>query len=160
MTALIFRPTMTALSGADQWCSVRAISALSGLSIADTENDLRNLASGRHGEQVSKISSGGIDLWAAKCCTASQSHPDNPVILMCGSTVRAHSSMGGYPISYLTRDGETLSAQGVDATIEACTDPEDPSFVVACAPNYEDESMICAETNEPIECAYPADPAD
>lgn len=65
---------------------------------------------------------------------------------------------GGYPLYFITHDGDTLSFDGVkDYGIpESCRDIRDEWFcrIVACDVNWEDPYMICAQTNEPIESAY------
>ena len=71
--------------------------------------------------------------------------------------VRKYTAVGGYPIAYLTRDNEVLSAKGIEEIGEACDDPDDGEYVVEAFVNWESEDLRCSYTEEPIECAYPMD---
>ncbi len=70
---------------------------------------------------------------------------------------------GGYPIFFVCENGDTLSHAGAvqetEALLEAIADGSD-TRPVAYDINWEDESLYCDITNEPIECAYPSDPSD
>ncbi len=71
--------------------------------------------------------------------------------------VRSFSSMGTYPIYYITKSFDCLSAQAVEDNIRACNDPNDPLFVIEHAVNWENEDLTCDITGNTIECAYPSD---
>ncbi len=73
-----------------------------------------------------------------------------------------YSWPGGYPIYFVSLDGGPLSFKAVRANwrqvIEAYREGECVDWrMMAADINWEDEQLICAETNEPIECAYPKD---
>ena len=67
---------------------------------------------------------------------------------------------GGYPVYYVTADGEALSYDAVVDNIEevifAIVNPEygDDWNVVGLYINYEDHDLYCAHTHKPIESAY------
>ena len=69
---------------------------------------------------------------------------------------------GGYPCYFICADGDPLSFEAVTenkALVEAAiADPgTDKQWqVVAYEINWEDESLLCAHTNQPIESAYGA----
>jgi len=94
-------------------------------------------------------------------------HPNNPAILTYKSRlaggvevdrVRKYSSVGSYPVFYVTQDGGVLSAEAVEENLEACCDPEQPDwFVVAHDANWEDPDLYCDHTGERIESAYADD---
>jgi hypothetical protein len=68
---------------------------------------------------------------------------------------------GGYPCHFICSDGEALSWKAAeenaglirDALI--ADDRHSGWHVCAFDINWEDEDLLCAHTNEPIECAYP-----
>lgn len=74
------------------------------------------------------------------------------------------SSVGCYPIFYLTSDGESLCADCVNSEIESiddairdhATNPREHSGwrIVAADVNWENPAMICAHCNKRIESAY------
>lgn len=69
---------------------------------------------------------------------------------------------GGYPIYFITRDGEALSFDAVRENLQEVVGSirhklNDGWLVVAWDINYEDNNLICAHTNESIECAYAED---
>lgn len=69
----------------------------------------------------------------------------------------AYSSVGAYPLMFLTSDGSVYSFKGVLANWrEIVYDFLCPfgSRIVACAVNYEDQDLICDLTGKPIESAY------
>lgn len=68
---------------------------------------------------------------------------------------------GGYPLFFLTSDGETLSFEALqDRTTLRCvldsikTKANDGWRVVACEVNWEDQEMFCADTAKRIAPAY------
>lgn len=74
------------------------------------------------------------------------------------------SSVGGYPLFFLTHDGECLDPATVRAEIwQIARAVRDQArwnaqwLVVAHDVNWESMDMVDAHTNEPIECAYPAE---
>ncbi len=74
------------------------------------------------------------------------------------------TSVGSYPKFWLASDGETLSYAAVMENLwqvaRATRDGESSGWaIVGCDVNWEDGDMLCAHTNEPIECAYPSDDA-
>ncbi len=73
---------------------------------------------------------------------------------------------GGYPLYFLTTEGEALSFEAVrkhwaDVVRSVCQfQGGDSSWnVVAIDTNWEDSALFCAETNERIESAYAEDEA-
>jgi len=74
------------------------------------------------------------------------------------------TSLGGYPLFFLTEDGGTLHPRCVREEIwtvaRATRDGYEKSWcVVAHDVNWEDPSMICDHCNERIESAYAEDEA-
>ena len=66
---------------------------------------------------------------------------------------------GGYPVYFLTHDGETLSFKAAqehadDIADSIREDMRDSWRVVAHDVNWEDEDMTCAHTGAAIESAY------
>ena len=66
---------------------------------------------------------------------------------------------GGYPMYFITSDGEALSFDAVISNwYQVCyamrNDLNDGWRVIAIDINYEDPDLYCADTNEKIECAY------
>ena len=72
----------------------------------------------------------------------------------------AYAWPGGYPLYFITNDGEALSFDAVRAELRqvlaAMADTRDRSGwrVVAVDVNYEDSDLICAHTGETIPPAY------
>lgn len=71
---------------------------------------------------------------------------------------------GGYPLYFITSDGEPLSfaAARSNALLIARAIKSNDSGgwrVVACEVNWEDETLSCCHSNQPIESAYGADVA-
>jgi hypothetical protein len=69
---------------------------------------------------------------------------------------------GGYPLYFLTSDGEVLSFAVVRAEFKliarAIQDHDNSGWrVVGCDINYEDQDLYCAHTGMPIEAAYGED---
>lgn len=69
---------------------------------------------------------------------------------------------GGYPIYFITNDGEALSFDAVREEFQQVIYSirhglRDGWRVVAWDINYEDRDLICSHTNESIECAYAED---
>jgi len=94
-------------------------------------------------------------------------HPWNEKILIYASQngthkarykVRKYSSLGCYPIFYLTADNGCLCPQCVEDNIaEACNGGGDWRVVVHDV-NYEDPYLYCDHCGERIESAYADDP--
>ena len=66
---------------------------------------------------------------------------------------------GGYPLYFITDDGEALSFGAVRENIKSVIwsirhKVNDGWRVIGCEVNWEDASMTCAHTGEPIESAY------
>ena len=71
---------------------------------------------------------------------------------------------GGYPLYFVTADGEALSFEAAIAerrqVIRAIGHDEKRSGwrIVAVETNWEDTNLRCSHTNKLIECAYDGDP--
>lgn len=75
--------------------------------------------------------------------------------VMDSGSVRKFTSVGGYPLYYLSKDGGVLSSEAVDENIDLCRDPNDPQwFIVAAGVNWEDPCLYCDHTGNRIESAY------
>ncbi len=66
---------------------------------------------------------------------------------------------GGYPLFFITDDGAALSFGAVRENIKSVIwsmrhKVNDGWRVTGCEVNWEDDSMTCAHTGEPIESAY------
>lgn len=66
---------------------------------------------------------------------------------------------GGYPLHFVTSDGECLSFESVRAEYRQVSaaireHSRDGWRVVACEVNWEDADMTCAHSSLPIESAY------
>ena len=66
---------------------------------------------------------------------------------------------GGYPLYFLTSEGDTLSFEAVRenfATIVSAmrSRSNDGWCIIACAVNWEDSSLLCSHTSKRIESAY------
>lgn len=67
---------------------------------------------------------------------------------------------GGYPVYFMTADGEALSFAGAQecwsqiVSSYLCGGPDDGWRIAGCAINYEDQDLMCCHTNKPIEAAY------
>jgi hypothetical protein len=82
------------------------------------------------------------------------------------ATLRAgrFTSVGGYPLFFITADNSVLSFESVRDNFRECIDAwesfprwgklNDDWRVVACDVNYEDESLYCDHSGEKIESAY------
>ena len=69
---------------------------------------------------------------------------------------------GGYPVYFITSDGEALSFKAVRENrreiLEAIRDRDNSGWrVVGMDVNWEDGELTCAHTNERIESAYADD---
>ena len=70
---------------------------------------------------------------------------------------------GGYPLYFLARDGSVLSFAAVRGefrqVLRAQRHPGTDCWweIDAACINWEDESLFCAHTGQPIPCAYPPD---
>jgi hypothetical protein len=62
-------------------------------------------------------------------------------------TLAAYTSLGGYPLIYVTRDGEIVCAEHAETT-----DDSDP--VVAVDVHWEGEPYACVDCGKQIESAY------
>ena len=68
---------------------------------------------------------------------------------------------GGYPLFLIMSDGECLCAkcteQNIGLIVANTVSKEDGQWqAIAQDVNWEDESLSCANCNEPIEVAYPS----
>lgn len=77
------------------------------------------------------------------------------------ATLRAgrFTSLGGYPLYFITSDGAALSFKAVrEEWPQVCWSwlhmADDGWRVVGCDVNYEDAELYCAHTNDRIESAY------
>jgi hypothetical protein len=71
----------------------------------------------------------------------------------------AYAWPGAYPLYFICEDGEALSFKAAAANaklvLRAIRLGHDAQWrVVALEPNGEDDELVCAHTNERIECAY------
>lgn len=69
---------------------------------------------------------------------------------------------GGYPIYFITSDGAALSFEAVQRewhNVEnaVVNDIDDGWRVIGSEINWDDNSLFCENTGEPIPCAYPDD---
>lgn len=82
---------------------------------------------------------------------------NNPNIIVSGidpNTVPKYSSVGCYPVFYLTADNSVLCPECVEENLEQCCDKDDPQwFVVDSDANWESQ-MCCDHCSEDIESAY------
>jgi hypothetical protein len=74
----------------------------------------------------------------------------------------SHSWLGGYPLFFITEDGEALSFAAARENVKLILASmrrgyRDGWTVVRCEANWEDESLYCSHSGERIECAYPQD---
>ena len=85
-------------------------------------------------------------------------NPKNPAILMLDTqptVVAGYSSVGGYPLFYMTADGGVLSPKSVQENLDLCCEEDDPQwFVIAHEANYENNELTCDHSGEAIETAY------
>jgi hypothetical protein len=77
------------------------------------------------------------------------------------ATLRAgkYTSLGGYPLYFITADGAALSFESVRENLESVMSEIQHNLncgwrVMACDVNYEDESLYCDHSGEQIESAY------
>ena len=69
---------------------------------------------------------------------------------------------GGYPLFFITSDGDALSFDSVRENYreisQAIRSHSNCGWrVVGCDANWEDSNLYCAHSNEKIECAYDSD---
>ena len=79
------------------------------------------------------------------------------------STIDVCAWPGGYPIFYLTDDGECMCPQCVKDNLEQIKEStesqaQDGWQIVGHDINYEDQEMYCCNCYEKIDPAYPSDP--
>lgn len=77
------------------------------------------------------------------------------------ATLRAgrFTSLGGYPLYFITSDGAALSfesaRENLSQVIRSIRDKSDDGWrIVACDINYEDNELMCDHSGEPIPSAY------
>ena len=77
------------------------------------------------------------------------------------ATLRAGSStsLGGYPLYFITSDGGALSFESVRSELSSVLDSikndiNDGWKVIGCDVNYEDQNLFCDHSNQQIESAY------
>jgi len=77
------------------------------------------------------------------------------------STLRAgkYSWPGGYPLYFITEDGESLSFQAVRENFRniinsIANNIDDGWKVISCDINYENTDLVCSDTGKLIESAY------
>lgn len=71
--------------------------------------------------------------------------------LLTDGTFPRYSSLGSYPLIYLTRDGNVLCCECADASVRE-EDRYDP--VTSQHVHWEGDPLICEECNVAIESAY------
>ena len=85
-------------------------------------------------------------------------HPDNPAIMMLDSKpaeVVRFTSVGGYPVFYVTDDSGVLCATCVQEEIESCCDHDSGGwYVESHVINWEDPDLDCDNCSARIESAY------
>ena len=67
---------------------------------------------------------------------------------------------GGYPLFFISEDGEALSFEAVKGEIETIDESWTDNSgwkIIAVGINWEDENLFCGHTGKQIECAYPSD---
>jgi hypothetical protein len=89
----------------------------------------------------------------------SQTHRDIKTGADLRATLRAgpFAWPGGYPLYFITNDGEALSFAAVLDRIEEETRAirdRSRSRVIACEVNFEDGTLVCTHTGESIPAAY------
>ena len=79
-----------------------------------------------------------------------------PYVLEDG-TLAAFTSLGCYPLFYVTESGDCLCHKCAQEALECDDDeePEDPPVDAGC--NWEDPSLYCDDCGERIESAYAED---
>lgn len=73
-----------------------------------------------------------------------------------------HAWPGGYPLYFITDDGEALSFEGARQNIRSIVDSiahktNDGWRIVAIDVNWDDSELLCAHTGKRIESAYGED---
>jgi len=93
-----------------------------------------------------------------------RTHSDISNTLQLRATLRAgaYAWPGGYPMFFITSDGEALSFDTVRAEYaqvsRAIRDKSNDGWrVVACEINYEDAELTCAHSGNRIDSAYGSD---
>ena len=80
---------------------------------------------------------------------------NNANILLCAGKVRRYSSVGCYPIFYVTTDNGCLCPRCVNDNFDQCCDPDDDQwYVTTHAANWENTDRTCDHCSLPIESAY------
>ena len=75
--------------------------------------------------------------------------------VMESGSIRKFTSVGGYPLYYVTKDGGVLSPEAVEENIDLCRDSDDPQWhVIGADVNWEDPCLYCEHTGRRIESAY------
>jgi len=78
--------------------------------------------------------------------------------LISNGDVRGYTSVGSYPLFYITKDCGVLCFKCVQENLESCKGADDPQWhVTARAVNWEDKSLYCEHCSESIESAYGED---
>ena len=86
-----------------------------------------------------------------------EAHTCNSNIIMRGHNVASYSSVGSYPMFYVTVDG-VLCPACVDENLGSCTDPEvEAWFVIGHDANWEDPHFYCERCDSRIPSAYGPD---
>ena len=79
---------------------------------------------------------------------------------MSDGAIRAYTSVGSYPIFYLTRQNQVLHPQTVEDQLVECCDDTDEMWVVSAHVNWENPHLYCDISSEKIEAAYGDDSED
>jgi hypothetical protein len=75
---------------------------------------------------------------------------------MDGGAVLKFTSVGGYPLYYITANGGVLSPEAVEENVDLCRDPSDPQWhVIGADINWDKPRLQCHHTGSRIESAYP-----
>jgi len=91
-------------------------------------------------------------------------HHTNPHILMIGDPgkVAAYSSVGSYPIVYLTNKSESLCATCVQGDLDRLSlmvRDDSSTYVNGHGANWENPQLTCSWCETPIECASEPEPS-
>ena len=76
---------------------------------------------------------------------------------MSDGAVRRYTSVGAYPLFYITKNNEVACPQAVEAHLDECTDPKDRLWIQAVAVNWETNLTCDVCGDHSIESAYGED---
>jgi hypothetical protein len=79
---------------------------------------------------------------------------DSEGLRMPDGTLRAFTSIGSYPITYYTADGDSVCAKCAHEDCQTEDPADKDTFLVGAGVRWEGEPLACAVCNEDIESAY------